>query len=58
MVWHRFGNSCAAVISCGQSVSGTIGTALGTPPWGIYSFSASANDVVTVRVRQTSGGGD
>jgi hypothetical protein len=55
IVWHSLVNPCAASIGCGQDVSGTIDGTVSTPPWGIYSFTASADDVVTVRARAISG---
>ena len=57
IVWQSLVNPCsAAVLGCGQDARGTIDGAVSTPPWGIYSFTASANDVVTIRARNTSGG--
>jgi hypothetical protein len=54
IVWQSLVNPCAASIACGQDVSGTIDGSVSTPPWGIYTFTASANDVVTIRARNTS----
>lgn len=56
--WQRLNSPCNVVanVACGQVVSGTIGTAVDPPPWRVYAFSASANDVVTIRATNTSGG--
>ncbi len=55
LTWQRLNNPCTAAITCGQVVMGTIGTTVSTPPWGFYSFSASANDSVTIRAKNISG---
>jgi hypothetical protein len=58
LTWERMNNPCNVVanLSCGQVVTGTIGTGVSPPPWRVYTFSALANDVVTIRTRKTSGG--
>jgi len=55
LVWQRLNNPCATTINCGQVVAGSVGTTASTPPWGFYSFTASANDSVTIRANKTSG---
>ncbi len=55
ITWQSLVNSCAGSVACGQDVSGTIGTAVSTPPWSFYTFAGSAGDVVTIRARQTTG---
>jgi hypothetical protein len=57
ITWQSLVNSCSAtVLNCGQDVSGTIGATVSSPPWSFYTFTASANDVVTIRARVTGGG--
>ena len=53
--WQRFNNPCAPAINCGQSAAGAIGLTPDAPPWGFYSFTVSANDIVTIRAVKTSG---
>jgi hypothetical protein len=55
ITWQSLVSSCAASIACGQVVSGSIDGSISAPPWGFYSFAASANDVVTIRASKTSG---
>ncbi|MBS3906841.1 MAG: pre-peptidase C-terminal domain-containing protein [Syntrophaceae bacterium] len=56
--WEKVKGPCnvMANLACEQVVSGSIGTGLDPPPWRVYTFTVAANDVVTVRVRNTSGG--
>ena len=46
----------AASLTCGQVVTGTIGTSVDPPPWKIYTFTAAANDTVSLRTFKTSTG--
>jgi YD repeat-containing protein len=56
LYWERMNIPCGGTATtCGQVVTGSIGTAVDPPPWRSYSFSASANDIVTIRVTKTSG---
>jgi hypothetical protein len=55
ITWQSLVNSCAPLIASGQVVSGTIDGTVSSPPWGIYSFTTTANDVVTIRASRTSG---
>ena len=56
LYWERISHPCnTSPIDCGQVVAGSIGTAVDPPPWRCSSFSASANDSVTIRVAKTSG---
>ena len=56
ITWNKLVNPCNAIaISCGQTVSGAIGASVNTPPWNFYTFTASANDMITIRARVTSG---
>ena len=55
LIWERFNNPCAPVINGGQSAAGAIGLTPDAPPWGFYSFTVSANDIVTIRAIKTSG---
>lgn len=49
-------NPCGAtVLSCSDVASGSVGTGIDPPPWRYYTFSASANDSVTIRITKTSG---
>ncbi len=58
LYWENLSSPCnvAADLPCDQVVAGSIGTSLDPPPWRIYTFSASANDAVTIRARCTTGG--
>jgi YD repeat-containing protein len=58
LYWEKMNNPCnvAASLTCEQVVSGTIGTEANPLPWKVYTFTASANDAVTIRARKTSGG--
>jgi hypothetical protein len=59
ITWNSLVNACSAtVLNCGQILSGTIGATVSSPPWSFYTFTASANDVVTIRARATGGGPD
>jgi len=56
ITWQSLVNPCnATVVNCGHDVSGTIDGSVSTPPWNVYSFTATANDVVTIRASKTSG---
>jgi YD repeat-containing protein len=55
VTWQRWNNPCALALNCGQVVSGSIGITADPPPWRYYSFTASANDIVTIRATKTSG---
>jgi YD repeat-containing protein len=55
VTWQRWNNPCATSMSCGQVVSGSIGITADPPPWRYYSFTGSANDIVTIRPTKTSG---
>ena len=55
ITWQRFNNPCAPAINCGQAAAGAIGLTAEAPPWGFYSFTVSANDVITIRAIKTSG---
>lgn len=43
-------------VSCGQVVSGSIGTSVDPPPWRVHTFFGTSGDVVTVEVNNSSGG--
>jgi YD repeat-containing protein len=55
ITWQKFNAPCAPVINCGQAAAGAIGFTAEAPPWGFYSFTVSANDVITIRAIKTSG---
>jgi YD repeat-containing protein len=55
VTWQRLNNPCAPAIGCGQGTSGTTGLTPDVPPWRFYTFTASANDSVTIRAYLTSG---
>jgi len=55
ITWQRFNNPCAPAINCGQTTTGAIGITPDAPPWGFYSFTVGANDIVTIRAIKTSG---
>jgi len=58
LYWQRLSSPCNVVgsLDCGQLVTGSIGTGVDPAPWRVYTFTASANDAVTIRARKTSGG--
>ena len=57
LLWQRMNNPCnATTVDCGQVATGSIGTGLTPPPWKFHTFTVSANDAVTIRVANTSGG--
>ena len=57
LFWNRMNNPCNATsTSCGQAVTGSIGTGTSPEPWQVYTFTASANDVVSIRSVRTSSG--
>jgi len=59
LYWQRLSSPCNVVadLPCDQVVSGSIGTTtVDPPPWRIYTFTAAANEAVTIRSRNTSGG--
>jgi YD repeat-containing protein len=55
LTWQRWNNPSAQAIGCGQVISGSIGLTADPPPWKYYSFTASANDSVSLRMTKTSG---
>jgi YD repeat-containing protein len=55
VTWQRYNSSCAPAISCGQTATGSIGTTTGAPPWGFYTLTVSANDILKIRAIKTSG---
>jgi hypothetical protein len=57
LYWEKMNNPCnvAATLTCEQVVAGSIGTGVDPPPWRLYRFTASANDSLTIRTRNTSG---
>jgi len=55
VTWQRLNSPCAPAISCGQGTSGTIGVTPEVPSWRFYTFTATANDSVTIRAYLTSG---
>ena len=55
LTWQRFNNPCASPINCGGVAAASIGTTPGAPPWGFYSLTVSANDIVSIRSIKTSG---
>jgi YD repeat-containing protein len=55
VTWQRWNNPCASAVNCGQVMTGSIGTTANPPPWQYYSFTASANDIVTIRATKISG---
>jgi hypothetical protein len=56
ITWQSLLNPCNTTrLSCGQAVSGTIGTTGSSPPWTFYTFTGTAGNVVTVNVNRTSG---
>ena len=55
LTWQKFNTPCAPAINCGQAAAGTIGLTQDAPPWGFYSFTVAANDIVTIRAIKTSG---
>jgi len=57
LYWERMNNPCNATpINCDQVMAGSTGTGVDPAPWKVYTFAASANDAVTIRSRNTSGG--
>ena len=53
LVWQRISNPCnASPLTCGQVLSNSI---VGLGEMDVYTFTASANDGVTIRARKTSG---
>jgi YD repeat-containing protein len=57
LFWQRVNNPCGAMATtCGQVVTGSIGTAVDPPPWRVFTFTAAANDAVSIRSVRTSGG--
>jgi hypothetical protein len=42
-------------ISCGQVLTGSIGTSTDPPPWKTYTFAGTAGDAVSIRALKTSG---
>ncbi len=55
VTWQKWNSPCASALNCGQVAAGSIGTTADPPPWKYYSFTASANDIVTIRPTKTSG---
>jgi len=55
VTWQKWNNPCTTATNCGQVMTGSIGTTADLPPWKYYSFTASANDAVTIRATKTSG---
>ncbi|MEW6419855.1 MAG: pre-peptidase C-terminal domain-containing protein [Nitrospirota bacterium] len=54
LMWQKLNNPCnATVINCGQTISSSL-SAVGEQDF--YSFTASAGDVITIRIVRTSGG--
>src|SRR4030067_926142 len=57
LFWQRMNNPCNATpLTCGQVVSGSIGTSVDTPPWRVYTFTGAVNDVLTIRTGNLSPG--
>ena len=56
LIWERMQNPAnISALTVGQSVTGSIGRDAVTPPWRFYSFTASANDQVSIRATKTGG---
>jgi YD repeat-containing protein len=50
LYWERMNNPCNATpISCGQVLTGSIGTSADPPPWKAYIFTGTAGDAVSIR---------
>jgi len=57
LYWQRMNNPCGAMTTtCGEVVTGSIGTAVDPPPWRVFTFAAAANDAVSIRSVRTSAG--
>ena len=55
VTWQKWNSPCASALNCGQVAAGSIGITADPPPWKYYSFTASANDSMTIRITKTSG---
>ncbi len=57
LFWQRMNNPCNATsITCGQVLTGSIGTSTDPPPWKAYTFTGTAGDAISIRSLKTSGG--
>ena len=57
LYWQRMNNPCGGMATtCGQVVTESIGTAVDPPPWRVFTFTAAANDAVSIRSVRTSAG--
>jgi YD repeat-containing protein len=58
LYWTKLNAPCnvTSQVACGQTVNGSIGTRLEPPPWRIFTFAASAGDVVNILTANLSGG--
>jgi YD repeat-containing protein len=57
LMWQRLSNPCnTTALQCGQLVKGEIGVSVDRPPWRVYTFTASANDAVTIQTANASVG--
>jgi YD repeat-containing protein len=58
LYWQKVKNPCnvLANLSCGQVVTGSIGTSVDPPPWRVYAFTGAVNDVLTIRMGNLSPG--
>ena len=56
--WQKLNGPCAAIgLTCGQSVTGSIGRDDVIPPWRVYTFPLTSGDRLSVRVTATGGDG-
>jgi YD repeat-containing protein len=57
LMWQRLNSPCSTkALQCGQLVKGEIGVSVDKPAWRVYTFTASANDAVTIQTTNATVG--